>query len=245
VAIVAGMAAQQHILVVDDDADIRTLLADYLRQNGFRATTVADGIAMRRALAREHVDLLVLDIMLRGEDGLALCRAVRQDSDLPIVMLTARGDAVDKIVGFEMGADDYLAKPFSPRELLVRIKSVLRRAGRQGLALRPDNVQRYHFDTWTLDMVTRNLSDAEGVVVPLSGVQFRLLSRLLAAGQRVLLRSQLMESAGDRGGESFYRTIDVCISRLRQILHDDAREPRLIKTVYGEGYVIGVEVTSS
>jgi len=240
------MSANAHILVVDDDVEIRSLLADYLRQNGYRATTVADGVAMRKSMAREHIDLLVLDIMLRGEDGLSLCRAVRQDSDLPIVMLTARGDAVDKIVGFEMGADDYLAKPFSPRELLVRIKSILRRAERQsGGTLRAPNVQRYHFDAWTLDLVTRNLSDADGVIVPLSGVQFRLLSRLLAARQRVLSRTQLTESAGDRSGDAFHRTIDVCISRLRQILHDDAREPRIIKTIYGEGYLIGVEVTSS
>jgi two-component system OmpR family response regulator len=237
------MNSSQHILVVDDDGEIRTLLGDYLRQNGFRATTVADGAAMRKAMAREQIDLLVLDIMLRGEDGLALCRAVRQDSDLPIVMLTARGDAVDKIVGLEMGADDYLAKPFSPRELLVRIKSILRRADRQSGPVRPDNVQKYHFDRWTLDTVSRNLYDDEGVVVALSGVQFRLLSRLLAARKRVLSRTQLMD-AGDRGVDAFYRTIDVSISRLRQILHDDAREPRIIKTVYGEGYVIGVEVTS-
>lgn len=235
-----------HILVVDDDVEIRSLLADYLRQNGYRTTTVADGVAMRKLMAREQIDLLVLDIMLRGEDGLALCRSVRQYSDVPIVMLTARGDAVDKIVGFEMGADDYLAKPFSPRELLVRIKSILRRADRQATGtLRAQSVQRYHFDTWTLDMVTRNLSDADGVIVPLSGVQFRLLSRLLAAGRLVLSRTQLMETAGERGGDPFHRTVDMCISRLRQILHDDAREPRIIKTVYSEGYVIGVEVTSS
>jgi two-component system OmpR family response regulator len=238
------MSSGQHILVVDDDAEIRTLLGDYLRQHGFRATTVADGATMRKAMAREHVDLLVLDIMLRGEDGLALCRAVRQDSDLPIVMLTALGDAVDKIVGFEMGADDYLAKPFNPRELLVRIKSIMRRTDRQSGTVRRDNVQKYHFDRWTLDTVSRNLHDNEGVVVPLSGVQFRLLSRLLAAKQRVLSRTQLMDG-GDRGGDAFYRTIDVTISRLRQIFHDDAREPRIIKTVYGEGYVIGVEVTSA
>ncbi len=240
------MTASAHILVVDDDIEIRSLLADYLRQNGYRTTTVADGVTMRKIMAREQIDLLVLDIMLRGEDGLSLCRAVRQLSDVPIVMLTARGDAVDKIVGFEMGADDYLAKPFSPRELLVRIKSILRRTDRQPAgSLRPQNVQRYHFDTWTLDMVTRNLSDADGVIVPLSGVQFRLLSRLRAAGRLVLSRAQLMETAGERGGDPFHRTVDMCISRLRQILHDDAREPRIIKTVYSEGYVIGVEVTSS
>jgi two-component system OmpR family response regulator len=240
------VTASAHILVVDDDVEIRSLLADYLRQNGYRTTTVADGVAMRKTMAREQIDLLVLDIMLRGEDGLSLCRAVRSHSDVPIVMLTARGDAVDKIVGFEMGADDYLAKPFSPRELLVRIKSILRRADRQPTGtLRAQNVQRYHFDSWTLDMVTRNLSDADGVIVPLSGVQFRLLSRLLAAGRLVLSRTQLMEPAGERGGDPFHRTVDMCISRLRQILHDDAREPRIIKTVYSEGYVIGVEVTTS
>jgi two-component system OmpR family response regulator len=239
------MESSQHILVVDDDPDIRLLLGDYLRKNGYRATTVADGAGMRKTRAREPVDLLVLDIMLRGEDGLSLCRSVRADSNLPVIMLTARGDALDRIIGLEMGADDYLPKPFNPRELLVRIKTVLRRADWQsGVPVRSD-IQRYRFASWTLDTVSRDLSDADGVVVPLGGAEYRVLTKLLSAQKRVLSRLQLMESEAGRGADPFDRSIDVRISRLRQILGEDAREPKIIKTVYGEGYVLGVDVEAT
>src|SRR5580693_7872608 len=238
------MDASQHILVVDDDPDIRLLLGDYLIKNGFRATTVPDGAAMRRVLARETVDLLVLDIMLRGEDGLSLCRWVRSESNHPVIMLTARGDAVDRIIGLEMGADDYLPKPFNPRELLVRIKSVLRRADRKSTQTRSD-VQQYHFGAWMLDTVSRNLTDANGVVVPLGGAEYRVLMKLLSSRNKVLSRAQLIESGTEREPDPFDRSIDVRISRLRQILGEDAREPKIIKTVYGEGYVLGVDVQTS
>jgi two-component system, OmpR family, response regulator len=238
------MDASQHILVVDDDPDIRLLLADYLRKNGFRATTVPDGASMRKLLARETVDLLVLDIMLRGEDGLSLCRWVRSELNYPVIMLTARGDAVDRIIGLEMGADDYLPKPFSPRELLVRIKSVLRRVDRKSNQTRND-VQQYHFGAWVLDTVSRNLTDANGVVVPLGGAEYRVLTKLLSSQRKVLSRTQLMESDTEREPDPFDRSIDVRISRLRQILGEDAREPRIIKTVYGEGYVLGVDVQTT
>jgi two-component system, OmpR family, response regulator len=239
------MESSQHILVVDDDPDIRLLLGDYLRKNGYRATTVADGAAMRKTLARDPVDLLVLDIMLRGEDGLSLCRAVRGDSNLPVIMLTARGDAVDRIIGLEMGADDYLPKPFDPRELLVRIKTVLRRSDRHARVATRNDILHYRFGSWTLDTIGRNLSDADGVIVPLSGAEYRVLIKLLSSQKRVLSRVQLMESDAERGADPFDRTIDVRISRLRQILGEDAREPKIIKTVYGEGYVLGVDVEAS
>jgi two-component system OmpR family response regulator len=236
------MEGSQHILVVDDDADIRLLLADYLRRNGFRATTVPDGQAMRKILARETIDLLVLDVMLPGEDGLSLCRWVRSESNHPVIMLTARGDAVDRIIGLEMGADDYLPKPFNPRELLVRIKSVLRRADpKLASAVQPD-AQQYRFGSWVLDTVSRNLSDANGVVVPLGGAEYRVLIKLLSSRNQVLSRAQLIEAGNERDPDPFDRSIDVRISRLRQILGEDAREPNIIKTVYGEGYVLGVEV---
>jgi two-component system, OmpR family, response regulator len=239
------MESSQHILVVDDDPDIRLLLGDYLRKNGFRATTVPDGSAMRKILARENVDLLVLDIMLRGEDCLSLCQWVRGESNHPVIMLTARGDALDRIIGLEMGADDYLPKPFNPRELLVRIKTVLRRVDRKfSLPVRHD-VQQYHFASWVLDTVSRNLYDANGVVVPLGGAEYRVLVKLLSAHNKVLSRTQLMESAGEREPDPFDRSIDVRISRLRQILGEDAREPKIIKTVYGEGYVLGVDVQTT
>jgi two-component system OmpR family response regulator len=239
------MESSQHILVVDDDPDIRLLLGDYLRRNGYRATTVPDGPAMRKTLARDPVDLLVLDIMLRGEDGLSLCRTVRAESNLPVIMLTARGDAVDRIIGLEMGADDYLPKPFDPRELLVRIKTVLRRSDRQARVAIRNDVLHYRFGSWTLDTVGRSLSDADGVIVPLSGAEYRVLIKLLSSPKRVLSRVQLMESDNERGADPFDRSIDVRISRLRQILGEDAREPKIIKTVYGEGYVLGVDVEAS
>jgi two-component system OmpR family response regulator len=242
------MDTSQHILVVDDDPDIRLLLGDYLRKNGFRATTVPDGPSMRKVLARESVDLLVLDIMLRGEDGLSLCRWVRSESsesNYPVIMLTARGDAVDRIIGLEMGADDYLPKPFNPRELLVRIKSVLRRVDRKTHQAARSDVQQYQFGSWVLDTVSRNLTDANGVVVPLGGAEYRVLIKLLSSQHKVLSRTQLMESGTEREPDPFDRSIDVRISRLRQILGEDAREPRIIKTVYGEGYVLGVDVQTT
>jgi two-component system OmpR family response regulator len=239
------MESSQHVLVVDDDPDIRLLLGDYLQKNGFRATTVPDGSAMRKILAREDVDLLVLDIMLRGEDGLSLCQWVRSESNHPVIMLTARGDAVDRIIGLEMGADDYLPKPFNPRELLVRIKTVLRRVDRKFSATVRNNVQQYHFGSWLLDTVSRNLHDPNGVVVPLGGAEYRVLVKLLSAHNQVLSRTQLMESPGEREADPFDRSIDVRISRLRQILGEDAREPKIIKTVYGEGYVLGVDVQTT
>jgi two-component system, OmpR family, response regulator len=239
------METSQHILIVDDDPDIRLLLADYLQKNGFRVTTVPDGTGMRRILARETIDLLVLDIMLRGEDGLSLCRWVRSESNQPVIMLTARGDALDRIIGLEMGADDYLPKPFNPRELLVRIKTVLRRMDRKSTASSTNHVQQYHFGAWVLDTVSRNLQDANGVVIPLGGAEYRVLIKLLSSHRSVLSRTALMESPGEGDPDPFDRSIDVRISRLRQLLGEDAREPRIIKTVYGEGYVLGVDVRTS
>jgi two-component system OmpR family response regulator len=239
------MEATQHILIVDDDPDIRLLLADYLQKNGFRVSTVPDGTAMRRILAREAIDLLVLDIMLRGEDGLSLCRWVRSESNQPVIMLTARGDALDRIIGLEMGADDYLPKPFNPRELLVRIKTVLRRMDRKSNSGSANQVQQYHFGAWVLDTVSRNLQDANGVVIPLGGAEYRVLIKLLSSQRNVLSRTALMESPGGGDPDPLDRSIDVRISRLRQLLGEDAREPKIIKTVYGEGYVLGVDVRTS
>ncbi len=197
------MEPSQHILVVDDDPEIRLLLGDYLRKNGYRATTVADGAGMRKTLKREEVALLVLDIMLRGDDGLALCREVRAQGCTPIIMLTARGDPLDKVIGIEMGADDYLAKPFLPRELLARIRSVLRRVDQSSRQSAGPDVQRYRFASWSLDTVTRNLTDSGGVIVPLSGSEFRLLARLLSSHKKVLTRAQLAEGNGQRTGGPF------------------------------------------
>jgi two-component system OmpR family response regulator len=236
------MTDSAHVLVVDDDRDIRTLLCDYLQKNGYRVTAVGEGKAMRRVLEKTRIDLIVLDLMLPGEDGLKLCRELRAHSQTPVLMLTALGEEIDRVLGLEVGADDYLSKPFSPRELLGRIKAILRRTAY--LPRDPDHkdTKGYRFGEWQLDITARSLTHSDASVVALSGAEFRLLSILLAHPQRVLSRAQLMDLMRGRELDPFDRSIDVRISRLRQILRDDARAPQIIKTIYGEGYVIGVPV---
>jgi two-component system OmpR family response regulator len=233
---------QDHLLVVDDDAELRNLLQDYLGQAGYRVTAVADGRQMRQAMDIAPFDLVILDIMLPGEDGLSLCRRLRAGSRIPILMLTARGDEVDRIVGLEMGADDYLSKPFNPRELLARVKSVLRRAGSLPENLADEDVRRFRFADWTLDTRTRQLSSPMGVVVDLSGAEYKLLRMLLEHPNRVLTRDQMLEFTQGREANAFDRAVDVQVGRLRRKLGDDPREPRLIKTVRNEGYVLSVPV---
>jgi two-component system OmpR family response regulator len=235
------MSDTPHILVVDDDREIRTLLRDYLEKNGFKATAVADGQETRRALERARFDLIVLDLMLPHESGLEICRELRTRSDIPIVMLTALGEEVDRIVGLEVGADDYLAKPFSPRELLGRIRAVLRRTLAPRL-VEANDVRAYTFAGWSLDTTARSLMTPKGETVSLGGAEFRLLAILLAHAPRVLARTELMELMRGRDLDPFDRSVDVRVSRLRQTLGEDARAPQIIKTVYGEGYVIGVPV---
>jgi two-component system, OmpR family, response regulator len=238
------MDAPDHILIVDDDAEIRSLLSKYLLKNGLRVTAVADGRAMWQALDAARIDLIVLDLMLPGEDGLTLCRTLRAKSfDIPVIMLTARGEETDRIVGLEMGADDYLAKPFSARELLARIKAILRRARSLPQNLRPDSARRIRFADWVLDTVQRQLISAEGVVTPLAGAEYRLLRIFLNHPNRVLNRDQLVDLTQGKEADPLDRSIDVQVGRLRHRLRDDPREPRLIKTVRGEGYVLAVAVT--
>ena len=238
------MDTPDHILIVDDDAEIRSLLSQYLVKNGLRVTAVADGRGMWQALEAGRVDLIVLDLMLPGDDGLTLCRNLRAKSvDTPVIMLTARGEETDRIVGLEMGADDYLAKPFSPRELLALIKAILRRAGSLPENLRADNARQLRFAEWVLDTVQRQLISAAGVVTPLSGAEYRLLRIFLGHPNRVLNRDQLVDLTQGKEADPLDRSIDVQVSRLRQRLGDDPREPRLIKTVRGEGYVLSAAVT--
>lgn len=236
------MDAPDHILIVDDDAEIRSLLSKYLFKNGLRATAVADGRGMWQALDAAQFDLIVLDLMLPGDDGLTLCRSLRAKSDIPVIMLTARGEETDRIVGLEMGADDYLAKPFSARELLARIKAILRRARSLPENLRPENARRLRFAEWVLDTVQRQLLSAAGVVTPLSGAEYRLLRIFLTHPNRVLNRDQLVDLTQGKEADPLDRSIDVQVSRLRHRLGDDPREPQLIKTVRGEGYVLAAEV---
>jgi two-component system OmpR family response regulator len=235
------MTDRAHILVVDDDRDIRDLLRAYLEKNGFRATAVANGNETRRALERTQVDLIVLDLMLPHESGLEICRELRTHSDIPIVMLTALGEEIDRVVGLEVGADDYLPKPFSPRELLGRIRAVLRRT-QAARSAQPSEAAAYAFAGWRLDAATRALTSPEGDDVTLGGAEFRLLELLLAHAPRVLTRARLAELARGRDFDPLDRSIDVRVSRLRQTLREDARAPQIIKTVYGEGYVLGVPV---
>ncbi|MBS0544898.1 MAG: response regulator [Proteobacteria bacterium] len=240
-----------HILIVDDDRDIRQLLADYLEKQGLRCTTAADGRDMKAKLETHRVDLIVLDIMMPGEDGLSLCRNLRASgsphANTPILMLTARGEDMDRILGLEMGADDYLPKPFVPRELYARIRAILRRARALPPNLEaapPANARELHFAQWRLDTVNRHLIDGSGTVVALSGAEYRLLGVFLAHPQKVLSRDQLMELTQGREADVFDRSIDLLVSRLRQRLGDNAREPAIIKTVRNEGYVLAAEVNT-
>lgn len=232
----------EHLLVVDDDAEIRELLTRYLRENGYRVTGVADGRGLRTALAAGDPDLIVLDVMLPGEDGISLCRSVRARSQVPIIMLTARGDETDRVVGLEVGADDYVPKPFSPRELLARIKSVLRRSKALPPNLRREELRWFRFAGWLLDAVTRNLTAPDGVLIPLGATEFKLLRTLLDHPGQVLTRDQLIELMLSRDADPFDRALDVQVSRLRQRLREDAREPSIIKTVRGQGYVLAAVV---
>ncbi|MCM0035487.1 MAG: response regulator [Burkholderiaceae bacterium] len=238
------MDVMDHILIVDDDRDIRDLLSEYLQKQGYRTSLAADGRAMRAVLSRSEPALIVLDLMLPGEDGLTLCREVRAHSDIPIIMLTARGEEVDRIVGLEMGADDYLSKPFSPRELVARIKSILRRTRALPSNLKPDRVKLLRFAGWALDVATRNLRSPEGVSIALSGTDFKLLRIFLDHPNRVLTRDQLIDMTQSRDAGPFDRSIDLQVSRLRRRLNDNPKEPSIIKTSRGEGYVLAAEVVS-
>jgi two-component system OmpR family response regulator len=236
------MDAQDQILVVDDDVEIRSLLGEYLAKNGFRVRAVKDGREMWAALEQSRTDLIVLDLMLPGDDGLDLCRMLRARSDTPVIMLTAKGEETDRIVGLELGADDYLAKPFNPRELLARIKVILRRARSLPRNLQPEEIRQIRFAGWLLDVSARHLISPQGVVTSLSGAEYRLLRIFLGHPNRVMNRDQLTELLQGRDSDPFDRSIDVQVSRLRRRLQEDAKEPTLIKTVRSEGYVLATGV---
>lgn len=236
------MELQNTILIVDDDRDIRQLLAEYLDNNGYNTVMASDGVAMWAALEKSSIDLIVLDLNMPGEDGLTLCRNLRAKSSMPVIMLTARNEPLDRILGLEMGADDYLPKPFEPRELLARIRSVLRRT--LASAQHENEIpQKILFAGWTLDVVARHLISPDDMIVALSGSEFRLLSIFLSHANEVLNRDQLLNITQGRDADPFDRSIDIQISRLRQKLREDARSPQIIKTVRNGGYVLAVNIT--
>jgi two-component system OmpR family response regulator len=238
------MDTSTRILIVDDDLEIRSLLADYLSSNGMHAVMAQDGVEMAKQLAAQKIDLVVLDWNMPGEDGLSLCRRIRADSALPIIMLTARGEPLDRIIGLETGADDYVAKPFEPRELLARIRSLLRRSqGRLGGSA-PLLRQQFQFAGWTLDQDAGHLLDPQGRVVMLSGAELRLMKVFLERPKRILTRDMLLSLTQGGDAIAFDRAIDIQISRLRQKLNEDARSPKIIKTVRNEGYMLDAAVTS-
>ena len=231
-----------HVLAVDDEPAMRGLVADYLGQNGFRVTAVPDGRAMHEVLAQEVVDLVVLDLGLPREDGMVLARRLRDDSAIPFIMLTGRKDEADRVMGLELGADDYLTKPFSPRELLARIRTVLRRRRAEVRQGRPDGVRGYRFDGWELNLGTRRLTASSGRRVLLTNGEFRLLVALLGAPQRILTRDQLLDLSRLHNDEVYNRSIDVQIMRLRRKIEKDPQQPRYIRTERRAGYVFGVPV---
>jgi Response regulators consisting of a CheY-like receiver domain and a winged-helix DNA-binding domain len=241
------MAPSAHVLIVDDDREIRDLLGRFLTRHGYRTTAVVGGREMWKALGDWAIDLVVLDVMLPEDDGLALCRQLRSRSSIPVIMLTAMGEEVDRIVGLEMGADDYLAKPFNPRELLARIKAVLRRSTGLPTSASAEETaaaagQVITFAGWTIRLDQRSLTSPDGVLVPLSTGEFDLLAAFVAHPQRVLSRDQLLDLARGREAQPFDRSIDVQVSRLRRKIEVDPAEPALIRTVRGGGYLFAPKV---
>ena len=237
------MTNAPHILIVDDHREIRELVGRALTKEGFRISAAADGKAMRKVLADSRIDLILLDLMLPGENGLALCRELRMQSNIPIIMVTAKGEEVDKVIGLELGADDYLSKPFGTRELVARIHAVMRRTRADpASATHPAKPKRYAFDRWILNTEARELIRSDGVTVALSTGEFDLLLAMVERPARVLTREMLLDLARGRAAAAFDRSIDTQISRLRKKLEVDPAEPRIIQTVWGGGYMFAAAV---
>ncbi|MFB0612148.1 response regulator [Aurantiacibacter poecillastricola] len=232
---------QVKLLLVDDEASLREPLADYLSRQGFAVRQAENAAKARSALLEDVPDLVLLDIMMPGEDGVSLCRHLVETRELPVIFLTAKGEATDRIVGLEIGADDYVVKPFEPRELVARIRSVLRRASR-GPARETSSDAHYEFEGWQLDPLKRRLTDPEGTLVPISTAEFRLLTALLDHPQQVMDRDRLLDMVQGREAHLFDRAVDNQVSRLRRKIEADSRDPKLIQTVWGGGYMLAAEV---
>ncbi|GGP00558.1 winged helix family two component transcriptional regulator [Stakelama pacifica] len=238
-----AMAETPHLLLVDDERSIREPLAQYLTKQGFRVTQSGDAESARARLNAYSIDLVILDIMMPGEDGLSLCRHIRATSEVPVILLTAKAEETDRIVGLEIGADDYVTKPFSPRELAARIKVVLRRADSGGARQNGPDASAFSFAGWVLKTAERALVDREGVTVALSSGEYNLLHVLVTRPRQVLTRDQLLDLTQGREAAAFDRAIDNQVSRLRKKIEPDPKNPQIIKTVWGGGYTLAAEVT--
>ncbi|MBK1865284.1 response regulator [Aestuariivirga sp. YIM B02566] len=234
-----------HVLIVDDDQQIRTMLARFLGEHGMRVTQASEGISMFKVMETGRFDVIVLDVMMPGEDGFTLCRKLRAESAIPLILLTARNSETDRIVGLELGADDYVTKPFNPRELLARIRALLRRANAQPQAVQRLASATYQFAGWTLDTSRRSLLSPQGVLTDLTTGEFDLLVAFVEHPQRVLNRDQLLDLARGRVSLAFDRSIDVQVSRLRRKIETDPNAPALIKTVRNGGYFFTALVISA
>jgi two-component system OmpR family response regulator len=234
-----------HVLAVDDDPSVRQMIADYLTDNEVRVTTLASGRDIAEVMERETIDLVILDVRLPDEDGMQIARKLREESDLPIILLTGRKDEADRVMGLELGADDYLTKPFSPRELLARIRALLRRSrAHETVADGLAKIRAYRFLGWELNVRLRRLTAPQGENVPLTNSEFNLLAAFLAAPQRVLSRDQLLNLSRLHNDEVYDRSVDVQVGRLRKKLEPDASQPQLIRTERGAGYVFTASVES-
>jgi len=243
------MGERRHILVVDDERRIRTILNRYLSKEGFRVSEAAGGTAMRSALERDSIDLVLLDLVMPGEDGLSLARQIRQRSEVPVIMLTGKGELIDRVVGLEAGADDYIAKPFHLREVLARIRTVMRRthpqpgsAPPQGSPSGANTGETLVFQDWRFDLLKRELRRPDGDLVPLTAGEFDLLHVLASNPNRVLNRDYLMNLVKGREWAAFDRAIDTQVARLRRKVEPDPQNPQLIKTVRGAGYIFAASV---
>lgn len=233
-------AAQTKLLLVDDEAALREPLAEYLSRQGFAVVEAASAAEARSRLREDRPELVLLDIMMPGEDGLSLCRHLVESQDIPTILLTAKGEATDRIVGLEIGADDYVVKPFEPRELVARIRSVLRRATRDNHVATENEC--YEFEGWSLDLLKRRLTDPDGAVVAISSAEFRLLRAFLENPRQVLDRDRLLDMVQGREAHLFDRAVDNQVSRLRRKIEADTRNPELIQTVWGGGYMLAADV---
>ncbi|PNQ01584.1 response regulator [Sphingobium sp. SA916] len=236
------MSERPHLLLVDDERSIREPLAQYLGRNGFRVTAVENASEARMRLNANAIDLVILDIMMPGEDGLSLCSHIRETSEIPVILLTAKSEETDRIVGLEMGADDYVLKPFSPRELVARIKVIFRRVATGGQRVTAPDGATYAFANWLLKTQERTLVDGEGVALPLSTAEYNLMLAFATRPNQVLSRDQLLDITQGREANAFDRAIDNQISRLRKKIEPDPKNPTLIKTVWGGGYTLSADV---